>query len=130
MGTAAKASGSVSSVGRTGKSKSTPLRATQRSSRPKASLTASPSPYHKFFTEILKHKLGNFLDTKKLTDEDVFRALIHSWGFKPNRKNMPEVGTKRYLRDVDDEDTKSIIYTLSGGPVVVFSNTGTFQDWV
>lgn len=70
---------------------------------------------------------GDHWNQERLTAEDIFRSLIKSWGFK-KVKRVPDDFKKQFLREVEDE-YNIVCYTLSGGPMVIFTNTGEFQEW-
>lgn len=128
MGTAANRSGSASKTGRMAKSKSTPVPATPRSSRRKGSSSASPNPYQRLWTGFFNVMIGGALEVTKLTEENIFTAFIEMLGFKLKRSGFPDDRKRQYIREVDEE-SGSIVYGMSGGPMVVFTNTGKFEDW-
>lgn len=70
-------------------------------------------------------KIGGAWEVSKLTEENIFTAFIEMLGFK-EVKRVPDDFKKQFLREADDE---VVCYTLSGGPIVIFTNTGNFQEW-
>ena len=128
MGTAASRSGSASKTGQTASSKSTPRRATQRSSRRKGSSYASPNPYQRLWAGFFAAEIKGSWEPEKLTEENIFVAFIEMLGFKRKKRGYPHEMKREYILDEDEEDGVRV-YELSGGPMIVFSNTGKFEDW-
>jgi hypothetical protein len=129
MGTAAKKSGFVANKGRTASRKSTPALAIPPSSTPMGASTLSASPMSKLLKAL---DMGNpKRNLFRNTDQQLFVALLKSWGFTPVRKITALFDfRKEYLCEFPKRDKSIVVYALSGGPMVVFAkDTGKFLEW-
>jgi hypothetical protein len=67
---------------------------------------------------------------KGTTEEELFIAFLKVLGFKRNKKNLPDPFKKQYLLEISPEGEKDIrLYSLSGGPMLVFDAKGKFKEW-
>jgi hypothetical protein len=72
--------------------------------------------------------LGKGKSVFQNTEEQIFVALLKSWGFKLTKKFTADFDTeKRYFKERQNGCT---LYTMSGGPMVMFERkTGKFMEW-
>lgn len=69
-------------------------------------------------------------DIGPYTDQELFEALIQRWGFKKKQRKTPDLAKQQYIVEVDNEEPegKLYVYTLSGGPMVIFNDKGEFVE--